>query len=91
MDMEEEVSEDLQDMEAHLTVDQDLENPMEAWEVHHTVDLDSEDQDMAHLQGMGQATDQDQDMDHHQDTDQGMDHLRREVDLEAQEDLYVVV
>ena len=34
----------------------------------------------------------DQDMDHHhQDTDQGMDHLRREVDLEAQEDLYVVV
>ena len=25
MDMEEEVSEDLQDMEAHLTVDQDLE------------------------------------------------------------------
>ena len=75
MDMEEEVSEDLQDMEAHLTVDQDLE-----------------DQDMAHLQGMGQATDQDQDRDHHhQDTDQGMDHLRREVDLEAQEDLYVVV
>ena len=59
MDMEEEVSEDLQDMEAHL-------------------------------QGMGQATDQDMDH-HHQDTDQGMDHLRREVDLEAQEDLYVVV
>ena len=73
--MEEEVSEDLQDMEAHLTVDQDLEDPMEAWEVHRVVDLDSEDQDMAHLQGMGQ----------------GMDHLRREVDLEAQEDLYVVV
>ena len=64
------------DMEEEVSVDQDLEAPMEAWQVHHTVDLDSEDQDMDH---------------HHQDTDQGMDHLRREVDLEAQEDLYVVV
>ena len=84
---------EVEDLEVHHTVDQDSEDHhMEEWEVHHTVDQDSEDQgmdqdqDMDHLQGM----DQDQDMDH-QDTDQGMDHLHLEVDLEAQEDLYVVV
>ena len=86
MDMEEEALEDLPEMEVvgleahHHTEDQDLGDhhmEVEDLEVHPMVDQDSEDQD--------------QDMDHLQGMAQGMDHLHLEVDLEAQEDLYVVV